>query len=203
MRCPFAGILGLSLSTSMLACAPEEDLGVRTDRFGTVFFELRRAAFVPATPYVDTRTVTAEVTLGECLTEFYADHSEWAIDGSKGSVVAGAWEEYLCDWVVFEDVFPCVTTGHEWLPGAGAEGRTKMRVHFDALTADIEYFELRVGPIAREGFAGCEPRVHLDNDSITATNSSGQPAWRIEHLGTQTAVTDQLDGVKAYVEPID
>lgn len=209
------GSLGLCLATCclplMAACTPDEDLGVREDIFGSIHFRLERAANLPATPFVDTATVEAHVTMGQCLDDFYKSNSEWALDGKKGSKVGEAWLDILCDRSFFPDVFRCEADSHTWTPGGGVGGRAQMQVTFTAVHPDLENFDIRIGPIANEDHAGCEPEVSLDLDTVTGYKANGDVAWRIETTGTEmawqgnttTAIVDENEGPKVLIERAD
>lgn len=179
---------------------------MREDIFGTIFLEAHRTANQPSTPFVDTETVTVTVTFGECLTGYYDAHPEWAVDGSKGSHVAEAWLDVLCDRGVYEDVFKCEPTGHEFKPGAGPGGRDQMLVFYDALHPELDNFDIRIGPIAREELAGCEPTVEVGFDAVEGF-AGGNLVWEIDpvftEMGwqgtTQSTVTNSNEAVKFWV----
>ncbi len=212
MTRPKRGLVGLgALLVLASACAEEEDLGVRNDIFGSIHIEAHRTANLPATPFVDTASVTAEVIFGQCLTDFYDAHAEWAPDGSKGSFVADAWLDVLCDRAVYEDVFKCLPTSHEWKPGAGPNGRHVLQVNFDALHHELDNFDIRIGPIARENHADCEPVVELASDGVKGFDAGGANIWRIDAGFTEAAwggprastVTNDNESVKIWVERAD
>jgi hypothetical protein len=192
------------------ACTPDEDLGVRTDIFGTVSLEARRTQNAATTPFIDTETVVVEVTMGQCLDDFFSSNPEWAADGSKGSQVADAWLDRLCDKLVFNDSFKCEPTGHEWLAGAGEGGRGKLQVTYQALHPDLENFDIVVGPLPNEGFAGCEPTVTVGTDSANGF-AGDKLVWQIDPVfapmawegSTVTTKTGSAEAPKIFVERVD
>lgn len=179
---------------------------MRMDIFGSVYLEAHRTQGLPSTPFVDTETVTATVTFGDCLTGYYDAHPEWAPDGSKGAHVAEAWLDVMCDRFVYQDVFKCEPTGHEWKPGAGPNGRHQMSVHYDALDPELDNFDVRIGPIAREELAGCEPTVDVGFESLDGFASDAL-VWEIDPVFSESAwggptsstKTNDPDPVKAWV----
>jgi hypothetical protein len=92
----------------------------------------------------------------------------------------------LCDRGTYEDVFKCEPTGHEFMPGAGPNGHSQMLVHYDALHPELDNFDIRVGPIARESLAGCEPIVDIGFDSVEGF-AGGNSVWEIDPVFTETA----------------
>jgi hypothetical protein len=177
LKSRLAGATALALLVS--GCA-EEDLGVRQDIFGSVPITMKRTANSPTTPFINTDTVEVVVTLGDCLDGFYASNPEWAPDGEKGWKVVSAWDDVICDRLKYNDVIKCEVIEHTWMPGGGRDGRAAIGIVLQSFDPDVEGFDVRVGPIARDTLAECDAEVEIDVESVVGFTAGGDVDWRID-----------------------
>jgi hypothetical protein len=196
----------VALVLSGTGCAPEDE----ELRHGIVKLQFERGENIDANPFIGTARIEATMEYGECLVEYYSNHSNERQDGVDGEVVFGprdlggeGWTDRLCEDLVDSPIDCTIVSIEQRLDPPAAP---QLTVVYDVAGApDIEGRQLAIGPFPDREHAECMsgevPEVRVGTARVSGDNSEGASVWNTETTNPNDAVVDQGKAITIYAAP--